>query len=76
MSIIIISSSKYFITTQINDVVYIGTSNMGLAYSGSGTTILPSAALRVPTTGQIGKAFTPSSNIYVGNATASIVEIS
>jgi hypothetical protein len=69
-------SSKSFNSTQINDTTYISVGGMGLAYSGSGTTILPSAALlTTPTSGTIGKAFTPSVGTVVGNATASIVQI-
>jgi len=69
-------TSKAYNSTQINDTTYMATSGMGLAYSGSGTAIVASAAQPAPAVGQIGKAFTPSANIYVGVATASIVQIS
>ena len=68
-------SSKAFNSTQINDTTYISLESMGIAYSGAGTTILPSAANMTPVSGQIGKAFTPSAGLVVGNATASIVQI-
>jgi hypothetical protein len=72
-------TNKQFNTTQINDVNYFGPSSYGgLAYSGTGTGIVVSQAKAsgsADTTGNIGKIFTPSSSIYVGNATASIVQI-
>lgn len=68
-------TDKYYNTTQINDTTFIGISGMGLAYSGTGSNIVPSASERNPTVGQIGKAFNPANNIYIGTATASIVQI-
>jgi hypothetical protein len=72
-------TSRSFNTTQINDVNYFTPSTYGgLAYSGTGTAIAVSQAKAsgsADTTGNIGKIFTPSSSIYVGNATASIVQI-
>ena len=72
-------TSKAFNTTQINDVPYFSPgSYTGLAYSGTGAAFVPTqarAASSTDGTGGVGKIFTPSVNTYVGNATASIVQI-
>jgi hypothetical protein len=68
-------TGRSFNSQQINNTNYISQAGMGLAYSGTGTAILPSAAQPTPASGIIGKVFTPSVGTVVGNATASIVQI-
>jgi hypothetical protein len=73
-------TSKQFNTTSFNDTTYFSTGSYGaLAYSGAGTAIVASNGkangASASSTGNIGTIFTPSSSIYIGNATASIVQI-
>ena len=72
-------TSKGFNTQALNNTAYLSTGTYGgLAYSGSGTGIVASnarAAQSTNGTGSIGKVFTPNSSIYVGNATASVVQL-
>lgn len=69
-------TSKNFATTAANNASYFSSTNSGLAYPGSGTSIGISYAYQASVVGgKIGKAFVPSSSIYIGNATASIVQI-
>jgi hypothetical protein len=70
-------TSKSFNTTQINNVTYWNSGTSGIAYSGTGTNIsLAQANTFVPVVNStISVPFTPTTNTYVGVATASIVEI-
>lgn len=72
-------TTKMFNATQINNVTYLSPgSYSGMTYSGAGNAfVLATAYAGASTagTGAIGKPFTPSINTYVGNATASIVQI-
>jgi len=69
-------TSKTFTTTFANNESYWNATYGGIAYSGSGTAIGISYSYITATVGgKVGKAFTPSSSIYIGNATASIVQI-
>jgi hypothetical protein len=68
-------SSKSFSTTTANDAVYVS-SPSAVAYSGSGTSIVTAyARASSPISSYTSKPFTPSTSIYIGNATAAIVEI-
>lgn len=72
-------TSKSFNSTQINNSTYFpNVTYSGIAYSGTGSSIAVSAALPGSVTssvGYVGKVFNPTTDIYVGNATASIVQI-
>lgn len=70
-------SSKSFNTTADNADVFWSASYSGIAYSGTGTNIAFSSAnvISPAASSAISKPITPSSNIYVGAATASIVQI-
>ena len=71
-------TNKSFSTQALNDIAYFGGANAGLAYSGSSTNIaISGASVANAAAGSIiGKPFTPNSSIFVGSATASVVEIS
>jgi hypothetical protein len=72
-------TTKSFNSTQINNVNYLNTGSYGgMTYSGAGNAFVLATAFAGASTagtGAIGKPFTPSINTYVGNATASIVQI-
>ena len=70
-------TSKAFNSTADNDSSFWTAGNSAIAYSGTGTNLaLANANVITPTTSSsISKPITPSSNIYVGAATASIVQI-
>jgi hypothetical protein len=72
-------TTKTFNSLQINNVTYLSPgSYSGMTYSGTGNAfVLATARASASTagTGGVGKLFTPSINTYVGNATASIVQI-
>lgn len=72
-------TSKSFNSLQINDTTYFPVlNNFGLAYSGTGSSMAVSGAYPATvssSTGYVGKLFNPTTDVYVGNATASIVQI-
>lgn len=72
-------TTKSFNSTQINNVTYLSPGSYGgMTYSGAGNAFVLAtarAASSTAGTGGVGKLFTPSINTYVGNATASIVQI-
>jgi len=72
-------TGKAFNSNQINNTTYFPSlTNFGLAYSGTGSSIAVSSAYptsATSSTGYVGKVFNPSTDTYVGNATASIVQI-
>jgi hypothetical protein len=73
-------TSLQFSSTSLNDTKYLPSNTyQGLAYSGSGSSIVVASAYpssAASSTGNIGKIFNPSTSIIIGSATASIVEIS
>jgi hypothetical protein len=70
-------TSKSFNTTQINEVTYWSANYSGIAYSGTGTSISLSTAntTTAVVNSTISKPFVPTTNTYVGAATASIVQL-
>lgn len=69
-------TNKTFTTTNANNESYWSTNTGAIAYSGTGTAIgISYASQSAVVGGTVGKTFTPSNSIYIGNATASIVQI-
>jgi len=72
-------TSKTFATTAVNNVSYFSASAYGIAYSGAGSDVVMASAYMNSLSSAAGKvttAFNPITSLFVGNATASIVEIS